>query len=72
MALAVTHALAFGGHRATLTWRRAFALRMRDPVPLLAGFKRLSAVGIDFGTSATVAAFTVRGFRSLHVEYTAA
>jgi hypothetical protein len=40
-------------------------VRLRDPSVRLQAFKRLSAVGIDFGTTATVAAFTHRGFRSL-------
>ena len=48
-----------------LTWTRAVALRLRDPRPSLATFRRLSGVGIDFGTTATVAAFTHQGYRSL-------
>ncbi len=47
------------------TWTRAVALRLRDPRPSLATFRRLSGVGIDFGTTATVAAFTHQGYRSL-------
>jgi hypothetical protein len=63
--LAVEHGLECGGRRFRLVWRREFSLRLRDPSTLLPTFKRLSAVGIDFGTSATVAAFTTKGYRSL-------
>ena len=48
-----------------ITWQRRLALRLRDPRPSLGAFRRLSAVGIDFGTTATVAAFTHQGYRSL-------
>jgi len=48
-----------------LTWTRVVALRLRDPRPSLPTFRRLSGVGIDFGTTATVAAFTHQGYRSL-------
>jgi hypothetical protein len=65
IALTFDHALRYGEHAARAIVRREFAVRLRDPSPLLGGFKRLSAVGIDFGTTATVAAFTHRGFRSL-------
>jgi hypothetical protein len=51
--------------RALVTWRAALPLRLRDPRPLLKTFQRLSAVGIDFGTSATVAALYQKGHRSL-------
>lgn len=59
------HLLECGSTRCRLLWRRDFSLRVRDPAALLGSFKRLSAVGIDFGTSATVAAFTSRGYRAL-------
>ncbi|MFO0624253.1 MAG: hypothetical protein U0325_01440 [Polyangiales bacterium] len=48
-----------------LTWSRDVPLRLRDPRPLLPSFRRLSGVGIDFGTTATVAAFSHKGFRAL-------
>lgn len=48
-----------------LRWRRRFTLRLRDPRPSLAVFRRLSGVGIDFGTTATVAAYAHRGYRTL-------
>lgn len=51
--------------RARLMWRAPISVRLRDPRPLLKTFQRLSAVGIDFGTSATVAALVQRGYRSL-------
>ncbi|MCC6525709.1 MAG: hypothetical protein IT373_23875 [Polyangiaceae bacterium] len=68
-----SHALSFGtaggagarAHRAELVWRAPLPVRLRDPRPLLKTFQRLSAVGIDFGTSATVAALVQRGYRSL-------
>jgi hypothetical protein len=63
--LAVEHALTFGEHAAVCTWFAALPVRLRDPLPLLKSFQRLSAVGIDFGTSATVAALYHRGYRSL-------
>jgi hypothetical protein len=63
--LAVEHALGFGDHTAVCTWSAALPLRLRDPRPLLKGFQRLSAVGIDFGTTATVAALYQKGYRSL-------
>jgi hypothetical protein len=59
------HTLEAQGVRCRLRWSRDFSLRVRDPSVLLGSFKRLSAVGIDFGTSATVAAFTSRGYRAL-------
>ncbi len=59
------HVLECAGARCRLLWRRDFSLRVRDPAALLGSFRRLSAVGIDFGTSATVAAFTSRGYRAL-------
>lgn len=49
----------------TLTWSREVPLRLRDPRALLSSFRRLSGVGIDFGTTATVAAFSHKGFRAL-------
>lgn len=63
--LAVEHALTFGEHAAVCTWYAALPLRLRDPRPLLKSFQRLSAVGIDFGTTATVAALYQKGYRSL-------
>ena len=63
--LAVEHALGFGDAAATVTWYAALPIRLRDPRPLLKTFQRLSAVGIDFGTTATVAALYNKGYRSL-------
>jgi hypothetical protein len=63
--LAVEHALGFGDHAAVCTWYAALPVRLRDPRPLLKSFQRLSAVGIDFGTTATVAALYQKGYRSL-------
>lgn len=63
--LAVEHALTFRDHACTCTWYAALPLRLRDPRPLLKSFQRLSAVGIDFGTTATVAALYQKGYRSL-------
>ncbi len=63
--LVVEHALTFGEHAAVCTWYAALPLRVRDPLPLLKSFQRLSAVGIDFGTTATVAALYQKGYRSL-------
>jgi hypothetical protein len=51
--------------RALAVWRSASPVRLRDPRPLLKTFQRASAVGIDFGTSSTVAALVERGYRSL-------
>ncbi|MBK6514062.1 MAG: hypothetical protein IPM79_31280 [Polyangiaceae bacterium] len=53
------------GGRARLLWSAPLAVRVRDPRPHLKTFQRLSAVGIDFGTSSTVAALVQRGYRSL-------
>ncbi|HLM73459.1 MAG TPA: hypothetical protein VK459_12225, partial [Polyangiaceae bacterium] len=47
------------------SWHAALPLRLRNPVPLLKTFQRLSAVGIDFGTTSTVAALYHKGYRSL-------
>jgi hypothetical protein len=63
--LTVEHGLTFGDHAAVLSWSAALPLRVRDPAPLLKSFQRLSAVGIDFGTTATVAALYQKGYRSL-------
>ena len=63
--LAVEHSLRFGEHSAVCTWNAGLPLRLRDPRPLLKTFQRLSAVGIDFGSSATVAALYQKGYRSL-------
>jgi hypothetical protein len=61
----VEHALSFGAHAAVCAWSAPLPLRLRDPLPLLKSFQRLSAVGIDFGTTATVAALYQKGYRSL-------
>lgn len=67
--LTVTHALERAASPLPvplrMAWTREVPLRLRDPRPLLPGFRRLSGVGIDFGTTATVAAFSHKGFRSL-------
>lgn len=63
--IAVEHALTFGGNTASLVWIAPLPIRVRDPLPLLKTFQRLSAVGIDFGTTATVAALYQKGYRSL-------
>ncbi len=63
--LAVEHALTYGDHTAICTWYAALPVRLRNPLPLLKGFQRLSAVGIDFGTTATVAALYNKGYRAL-------
>jgi hypothetical protein len=52
-------------HSCVCAWHAELPLRLRDPRPLLKGFQRLSAVGIDFGTTATVAALYHKGYRSL-------
>jgi hypothetical protein len=63
--LSVEHAVTFGGNTASLVWHAPLPVRVRDPLPLLKTFQRLSAVGIDFGTTATVAALYQKGYRSL-------
>lgn len=67
--LAIEHALSFAVESSTvpavLTWRAPVPIRVRDPRPLRKVFERLSAVGIDFGTTATVAALYQKGYRSL-------
>jgi hypothetical protein len=63
--LAVEHPLTFGDRSAVLAWYAALPVRLRDPLPLLKSFQRLSAVGIDFGTTSTVAALYQKGYRSL-------
>lgn len=63
--LGVEHALGFGDHTAVCAWSAALPIRLRDPRPLLKSFQRLSAVGIDFGTTSTVAALYQKGYRSL-------
>ena len=63
--LRVEHALAFGEHACTLAWQAPLPVRVRDPRAHLKSFQRLSAVGVDFGTSATVAALYQRGYRTL-------
>jgi hypothetical protein len=63
------HALSFreGGreHSIELGWSLPLGVRVRDPLPQRKAFQRLGAVGIDFGTSATVAAMLSHGYRSL-------
>jgi len=61
----VEHELSFAGNTCSMTWHAPMPLRLRNPIPLLKRFKRLSAVGIDFGTTSTVAALHHKGFRSL-------
>ncbi|MDI3292005.1 hypothetical protein [Polyangium sp. 15x6] len=63
--LTVEHALTYGEHTAVCTWHAALPVRLRDPRPLLKSFQRLSAVGIDFGTTSTVAALYQKGYRAL-------
>jgi hypothetical protein len=63
--LVVEHPLTFGDHAAVCSWSAALPIRLRDPRPLLKSFQRLSAVGIDFGTTGTVAALYQKGYRSL-------
>ncbi len=63
--LEVEHALGYGKQTATCAWYAALPVRLRDPKPLLKTFQRLSAVGIDFGTTATVAALYQKGYRAL-------
>ena len=63
--VAVEHTLTFGESTASLVWSAPLPIRVRDPMPLLKSFQRLSAVGIDFGTTATVAALYQKGYRSL-------
>ncbi len=48
-----------------LIWSLPLAVRVRDPLPHRKAFQRHGAVGIDFGTSATVAAMLAHGYRSL-------
>ena len=63
--LRVSHELHVDDTPYVLTWSAPLPLRVRDPSPLLGRFKRLSAVGIDFGTTSTVAAYHHKGYRSL-------
>ncbi|MCS6902143.1 MAG: hypothetical protein RMJ98_21215, partial [Myxococcales bacterium] len=63
--LTVEQPLVFGDNVGVLSWHAALPIRVRDPRPHLKTFQRLSAVGVDFGTTATVAALYQRGFRSL-------
>jgi hypothetical protein len=63
--LSLEHAVTFGDRQAVCAWHAALPIRFRDPRPLLKTFQRLSAVGIDFGTTATVAALYQKGYRSL-------
>ena len=48
-----------------LAWMLPLGARLRDPLPLRKTFQRHTAVGIDFGTSATVAAMLSQGYRTL-------
>ncbi|MCL2823171.1 MAG: hypothetical protein FWD57_04205, partial [Polyangiaceae bacterium] len=61
----VEHELTFPGNKCLMTWHAPMPIRLRDPVRLLKHFKRLSAVGVDFGSTSTVAAYHHKGFRSL-------
>jgi hypothetical protein len=63
--LVVSHQLSFQGGRSVLAWHAPIPLRIRDPYRQIKSFQRLSAVGLDFGTSATVAALYQKGYRSL-------
>lgn len=63
--LIVEHPMSFGENVCVIAWHAQLPLRVRDPQPHLKTFQRLSAVGIDFGTTATVAALYQKGFRSL-------
>lgn len=63
--LSIEHALTFGDRQAVCAWHAALPIRLRDPLPLLKAFQRLSAVGVDFGTTSTVAALYNKGYRSL-------
>ncbi len=63
--LGMEHVVTFGEHTAVCAWFAELPIRLRDPRPLLKSFQRLSAVGIDFGTTATVAALYQKGYRSL-------
>jgi len=64
--LSLSHAYGRSGtNDLVLTWTRDVPLRLRDPLPQLPAWRRLSGVGIDFGTTSTVAAFSHKGFRSL-------
>lgn len=63
--LTVEHPLSVGNTNCVLSWSAPLPLRLRDPQPLLKQFQRLSTVGIDFGTTATVSALYQRGYRSL-------
>ncbi len=65
LTISAEHPLTFGGNTASLVWTAPLPIRVRDPMPLLKTFQRLSAVGIDFGTTATVAALYQKGYRSL-------
>ncbi|MFO0659365.1 MAG: hypothetical protein U0165_05990 [Polyangiaceae bacterium] len=63
--LTVDHLMLVGDVPCTLSWSAPLPIRLRDPAPLVKQFQRLSTVGIDFGTTATVAALYQRGYRSL-------
>ena len=63
--LIVEHAFTFADRACVMSWHAPLPIRLRDPVPMLKTFQRLSAVGIDFGTTASVAALHHKGYRSL-------
>lgn len=66
--LTVEHTLSFGKEgkeHAVLAWHAPLPVRVRDPRTSLKAFQRLSGVGIDFGTTASVAALITKGYRSL-------
>ncbi len=63
--VSATHLITFGEHAATLRWTAELPVRLRDPSPSLKAFRRLSAVGVDFGTTSSVAALVQRGYRVL-------
>lgn len=65
LGLSTVHAMAFGAEAATLVTRPGLGVRLRDPKARLSAFAGLSAVAIDFGTSASVAALYDRGHRTL-------
>ncbi|MCC6646921.1 MAG: hypothetical protein IT374_15275 [Polyangiaceae bacterium] len=63
--VSASHAVTFGEHAARLRWTARLPVRLRDPSQSLRSFRRLSAVGVDFGTTSSVAALVQRGYRVL-------
>lgn len=63
--ITVKHALQVDETDYVLSWFVPMPLRVRNPAARLSQFKRLSAVGLDFGTTSTVAAYHHKGYRSL-------